>query len=160
MMFGTREYLAELANGHKVAAQRARAATLRPAQAQLAARMSEAKLAESMGGMVLSFGLYSFHPHRSERKEEAGWLDETIIGTGGTGALYRELKNEKHKVEDSQLAMLERLWAAGLDADVWRPTDWYSGRIERELRSIAAKNVKVDAVRYPQLTEPAAWGEW
>jgi len=160
MINGTAEYLDQLANSHKVAFQRERAATLRPTQARMAAAMSEAKLDKNVVSLILTFGLYSFHPHRSDRPEEAGWLDRTIIGTGGTGAIYRELKNEKHHVETTQLAMIQRLWDAGLDADVWRPCDWYSGRIEREIRSLAPKGARIDTARFPDLTQQAAWGEW
>lgn len=160
MKHGTTNDWKAIVDSHKVAAQRARAATLGTSRARIAAAMSEAKLDDNVVGMIAAFGLYSFHPHRSDRADEAGWLDRTIIGLHDTGAIYRELKTEKGKLTNGQATMIMKLWDAGLDADVWRPTDWLSGRIEAELRVLAPRVGALDSIRFPQLTEQPAWGEW
>jgi VRR-NUC domain len=50
------------------------------------------------------------------------------------GVLWRELKDARGKVSTEQAIWLSRLEVAGENAAVWRPADWLSGRIERELR--------------------------
>jgi hypothetical protein len=48
--------------------------------------------------------------------------------------LFRELKKEDGRVRPKQKEVLAAMAAAGLDADVWRPSDLKSGRIAKELR--------------------------
>ena len=60
-----------------------------------------------------------------------GWPDLTLIGHGR--ALYRELKSERGKLTPEQVAVLQLLRVNGQDAEVWRPSDLDSGRIQREL---------------------------
>ena len=66
----------------------------------------------------------------------AGYPDWTIVGPGGH--LFREAKSENGRRSRAQIAWSKVLTAAGLDYDVWRPADWHSGRIDAELRAIAA----------------------
>lgn len=47
--------------------------------------------------------------------------------------LVREVKTRVGKLSPLQQKWLDTLRAAGVDADVWRPGDWQSGRIQREL---------------------------
>ena len=74
--------------------------------------------------------------HNSDsRRAHRGFPDWVIAGPGGV--LWRELKREgKHPTEE-QDAWLCMLTDAGEDADVWRPSDLYSGRIARELAAVA-----------------------
>lgn len=69
-----------------------------------------------------------------------GWPDWTIVGPGGI--LFRELKSETGKPSPEQVVWLEKLRAAGGDADVWRPADWRSGRVQDELLACAGRQVK------------------
>ena len=48
--------------------------------------------------------------------------------------LWRELKSETGTATAEQKAWISALSLVGADVDVWRPRDWVSGRIERELR--------------------------
>lgn len=63
-----------------------------------------------------------------------GWPDLVVVGPGG--ALLRELKAEGEYPKPEQREWLAWLTAAGLDAGVWKPRDWRSGRIQEELRAI------------------------
>jgi hypothetical protein len=82
---------------------------------------------------IRDLGLWAYHTKRSDGSDK-GWPDLVIIGPGGV--LYREIKTEEGKVTTEQLDVMRRLEEAGQDVDVWRPTDWYSGRIQRELNAI------------------------
>jgi hypothetical protein len=55
-----------------------------------------------------------------------------LVVAGARGVMYRELKSATGKPTLDQ-----REWLALLGGAVWRPDDWLSGRIERELRAIA-----------------------
>lgn len=102
----------------------------------LAAAMSEKQLDGSVRRLMNDLGLapFAFHPYGPGRYRE-GYPDWTIAGP--RGLLFRELKTEKGRPTTAQKAWLQRLRALGLDADVWRPSDLYSGRITRELIAIA-----------------------
>jgi hypothetical protein len=60
-----------------------------------------------------------------------------VAGPGGI--LYRELKNQTNKLEPAQERWRDMLLAAGADWDLWRPIDWLTERIHRELRAIARR---------------------
>jgi hypothetical protein len=63
-------------------------------------------------------------------------LELDLVREGNLGAvIFRELK-VKAPVTAGQAEALEQLRAAGADADVWRPADLESGRIEAELRGV------------------------
>lgn len=64
-----------------------------------------------------------------------GFPDCVFVGL--SGSLLRELKSERGSLSPEQKQWLGWLKAAGLDADVWRPRDWHSGRIQKELRAIS-----------------------
>ena len=51
--------------------------------------------------------------------------------------MYRELKRQKENPTKAQREWIAALEAAGADVDVWRPADWYSQRIARELAALA-----------------------
>lgn len=52
-----------------------------------------------------------------------GWPDYVFCLKDGR-ILFRELKSLTGKVTEHQAAWLRRLSDAGLDATVWRPSDW------------------------------------
>jgi hypothetical protein len=81
---------------------------------------------------IRDMNLWAYHTKRSDRSDK-GWPDLVIIGTK---LIYRELKTEEGKLTPEQLDIIGRLEAAGQNVDVWRPTDWYSGRIIAELNDI------------------------
>ena len=80
--------------------------------------------------------------HNSDsRRAHRGWPDWCIARrarSGGRGAvIFRELKREGEDPTDEQQEWLDALRCAGFDVGVWRPSDYYSGRIQRELAALA-----------------------
>ncbi|MFI6228575.1 hypothetical protein ACIBCR_14840 [Micromonospora echinospora] len=63
-----------------------------------------------------------------------GWVDLTIVGPAGV--LFRELKSETGSLRPEQKQWVGWLTEAGQDVAVWKPRDWYSGRIQRELEAL------------------------
>lgn len=66
------------------------------------------------------------------RRSEPGWPDLAMVHPE-RGFILRELKAEKGRVSKAQHTWLHQLIAADQDAAIWRPRDWISGRIQREL---------------------------
>ena len=85
-------------------------------------------------GLLKDLNLRGYHTHDS-RRSESGYPDWTIAGC--RGVLFRELKREGKDPTGKQQEWLDDLAAAGQDADVWRPSDLLSGRIQRELTAIS-----------------------
>lgn len=75
-------------------------------------------------------GLGYYHTYDSRRSPK-GFPDCVIWGPGGV--IFRELKRQMMKPTDVQAACIETMQAAGQDVDVWRPSDWFDGRIYLEL---------------------------
>lgn len=102
--------------------------------------MSEAELQAAVVALAGILGWRVNHTRRSIGKGArwttatsiVGWPDLEIIGHGRV--LYRELKAEKGKLTEEQADVLRFLRANGQDAEVWRPSDLDSGRIQNELR--------------------------
>jgi hypothetical protein len=106
----------------------------RSGRALLAEAMSEDDLEESVRGACAQLGVYRYHP-KDSRRSEPGWPDDVLVGPGGI--LYRELKSEAGTVGPEQSRVIGLLRAAGADVQVWRPRDWVSGRVAREIAAIA-----------------------
>lgn len=68
------------------------------------------------------------------RRSQAGFPDLVLVSSSRRRALFRELKTEDGRVRPKQTAVLLAMVSAGLDADVWRPSDLQSGRIAKELK--------------------------
>ena len=96
--------------------------------------MTEAALEEEVRTICAQLGVYRYHPYDS-RKSQHGWPDDVLVGPWGI--LYRELKTQTGKVRPEQEDVIARLRRAGADVDVWRPSDWISGRISREVFAIS-----------------------
>src|SRR5690606_36045745 len=97
--------------------------------------MSEAQLLATIRQVCRTLGLLCYHTYDS-RRSEPGFPDLVIVGLGPGAVLYRELKSERGRLRPEQRIWLDALSRAGQDADVWRPGDFYSGRITRELASL------------------------
>jgi VRR-NUC domain len=65
-----------------------------------------------------------------------GWPDLVIVSWHGV--LWRELKTHTGRLSPEQRAFGEQLRQGGQNWDVWRPLDYLTGQIERELTRIAA----------------------
>lgn len=116
--------------------------------------MNEAILQDAVLDMAKALGWLTYHTHDS-RHSAAGFPDLTLLRP--PRLIMAELKGDGGKISDSQLA-----WGAGLQtvadcvwplhADVegllptereyalftyalWTPREWFSGEIERALRS-------------------------
>lgn len=98
--------------------------------------MSEAELEEQIRDACKKLGVLRFHV-RFSLGTTAGLPDDILIGPGGI--LWRECKKETGKPTPAQQKTGEALLAAGQDWAVWRPSDWLSGRIARELAAVARR---------------------
>lgn len=97
-------------------------------------RMDEAHLQRLVASLCHVLGVGHYHPSDS-RRSEAGFPDSVMWGAR---MMFRELKSENGRPSRAQLRVGAELRAAGADWSIWRPEDWYSGRIEREIRGILA----------------------
>jgi len=102
--------------------------------ALVADRMREDELFELIRGEMNARGLLFYHTYNS-RRSNPGFPDLVVVGP--RGILYRELKRQKKNPEPAQVVWIERLRLVGQDVDTWRPSDWFSERIHRELQQIA-----------------------
>lgn len=82
---------------------------------------------------AVGLDIYGYHTYRSDRSEP-GFPDWTFAGEW---VMFRELKKEKGRVSPEQRLWLAKLQRIGVDADIWRPSDLYSGRIAREITACA-----------------------
>lgn len=121
----------------------------------IAAAMDEATLQGHVAGLVATLAahhrvpVHHFHVVDS-RRMTSGWPDSTI--TGPYGVLYRELKTESEKPRPQQQLILDQLAAAGHDVGVWRPSDWLTHRVHREVLAVAWPEGRVP------LALARAWG--
>lgn len=100
--------------------------------------MSEAQLQDAVIELCrrLSVLVCHFRPARTASSwrtalsGDKGFPD--VVCAGERGTIFRELKSESGRLTAEQSE-----WLARLGGDVWRPSDWTSGRIEHELRHIA-----------------------
>lgn len=100
----------------------------------LAAVMSEAELQADIITYCEGRGLIVIRYPRPELLPVKGWPDLEIIGPDGT--LYRELKTMTGALTVEQRAVGSRLQRWGRNWAVWRPIDWWTGVIERQLCTI------------------------
>lgn len=78
---------------------------------------------------------YELRYHNPDsRRSQAGFPDLVLGSLSRRRVLFRELKTATGRVRPAQVICLKIMTLAGLDADVWRPEDLRSGRIQRELR--------------------------
>jgi hypothetical protein len=87
-------------------------------------------------GLADELGLSAWHWADSRQAAGQGWPDLTFCGRGRF--MYREVKTGMAKRTAAQISMGYQMIAAGYDYSVWRMVDYQFGRIERELRALAA----------------------
>lgn len=95
--------------------------------------MTEAELQHLVAEQCGQLELLHFHVPRSFGMAR-GWPDSVIIGCR---TIFRELKTDAGNLTREQITVGYRLKASGQDWNVWRPNDWATGRITRELESLA-----------------------
>lgn len=110
-----------------------------------AAAMTEAELEEQIRKLCEDLHVFRYHLPDS-RRVDAGFPDDVLIGPGGV--LFRECKTEKGTLRAAQRLVIGLLEAAGADVKVWRPSDLYSGTIQREIIGVSA--LKQASLRQPQ----------
>jgi hypothetical protein len=99
--------------------------------------MTEDQLMESIRDLCALLRLRAFHVYDARRCWSPGYPDLTICGPGGL--LFRECKTEHGTIRPEQTGWIHALKAARQNAGIWRPRDWFSGRIEQELRLLAGQ---------------------
>lgn len=95
--------------------------------------MTEAQLQSMTIDLAARIGWMSYHTHDS-RRSQPGFPDLVLVHPRQRRVLWRELKSEIGRLRSEQATWVEALRLVGQDVGVWRPSDWTSGRIERELR--------------------------
>ncbi len=129
----------DLQDAERAALERARREDSRAfLDAHLAGKMTEAELEEQIRDACTKLGILRFHV-RFSMGTTAGLPDDILIGP--RGILWRECKTARGKVTAAQQEAGNALTAAGQDWAVWRPADWYSGRIPRAGGDLAAVRV-------------------
>lgn len=93
--------------------------------------MKEATLEGLVRMTVLELGGLYYHTHDS-RRSDPGFPDCTILMPSGK-LMFRELKDQKGKLSPAQAVWRDRLLAAGFDWGLWRPSDWGTKAIFKEL---------------------------
>lgn len=121
-------------------------ATYRARQATV---MREKELEKHVRDACKTLGVIRVHQLRS-RGTQAGWVDDVLLGHNG--ALFRELKTARGRVSPAQEAMHAMMRQSGLDVAVWRPDDWYSGRILHEITAISGTREA-----FPRRRLPSGW---
>lgn len=101
---------------------------------QFAKTMRERELSELIRDACNRLKLRAYHTHDS-RRSDRGWPDLVIAGRDRV--IFRELKTETGRLSVDQVLWIEDLTRCGLHADVWKPSQWFSGQIMRELHALA-----------------------
>lgn len=98
--------------------------------------MLEAVLQARVEALCKQFGVRHYHTYNS-RRSPSGWPDSAMVGP--CGFMVRELKRQREKPTPTQQAWLDDLQRAGINAGVWRPADFISGRVQTEIAAIAGR---------------------
>jgi hypothetical protein len=94
--------------------------------------MTEAELQAKVLSEVKRCGLWALTVGDSTRAT-AGWVDVFVLGRG---ALAVELKSTDGRRSLYQIDVAQRLARAGLSYRLWRPEDWASGTVTKELEAL------------------------
>ena len=97
----------------------------------------EQQLQEQIITLAEGLGFKTYHPYDS-RRSNPGWPDLVLAHPRSGALIFRELKKEDNYPTPEQREWIETLRGCGQDVGVWKPRDWASGRIERELRAGAS----------------------
>lgn len=90
--------------------------------------MSEKQLQAVIIASAQRYGWLIYHTYDS-RRSAPGYPDLHLVHTAAGLSVFRELKTETGRLSPQQTTWLGALQQVGVDADVWRPRDWFTGRI-------------------------------
>lgn len=108
-------------------------------------RTSEEALLGEVLLLASKLGVLAFHVWDSRTVVGPGFPD--LVLAGENGVLVRELKKERGSMSPDQTRWYYRLRAAGIDCELWRPSDLASGRVREELERIAGSNMTYNGHR-------------
>lgn len=103
--------------------------------------MKESELQKAVIDLARTLGWRVYHtlPARvrgdrwvTPTQGDAGFPD--LILVRATRCMAVELKAEKGLMRQGQVEWINALAAASVEVDVWKPSDWHSGRIEQRLK--------------------------
>jgi len=104
---------------------------------QTARNMSEKELSQLVADFAESLGWFVYRTWNS-RNSPSGFPDIVAVetNTGGRQAriICAELKTERGELTEAQARWLDGLHNTGVEAYLWRSSDWMSGTIEAVLR--------------------------
>lgn len=100
--------------------------------------MSEATFQSQILALCKHLGLLTYHTYDS-RRSQPGFPDLVIVGS--RKMLFRELKTDLGRVSPEQAQWLDALRQLGVDADVWRPSDWPT-RVHAELLGLGRLSLR------------------
>lgn len=103
--------------------------------AQRAAKLPEQQLQELILAAAARYGWLGYHTHDS-RRSQAGFPDLVLVHEGRRLTLFRELKKQNGRATPEQKEWLAALTAAGQDAAIWRPLDWFDETIPNLLAGV------------------------
>lgn len=111
--------------------------TLEQFNASRSSRMRESTLQGIVRSVALRCGYLYYHTHDS-RRSDPGFLDTELLSNPREWPVEKplrqmwiELKTETGKLTEDQELRIEALTLMGREVYVWRPSDWFSGEIER-----------------------------
>ena len=98
--------------------------------------MSEDELLGSTVALAEYLHILVFHV-RDSRTLKIGQGFPDLVLAGSAGVIFAELKGFDDVLSSAQKSWKWKLQAGGAHWQLWRPPDWFTGRIEHELRRIA-----------------------
>ncbi|QEP08750.1 VRR-NUC domain-containing protein [Glutamicibacter sp. ZJUTW] len=99
---------------------------------------SEAVFQSNVIRLAKSLGYMRIYHTKDSRGSEAGFPDLVMIHGKTKQVLFVELKSQGGRVSAAQELWLDDLRLGGQFAEVWRPSDWVSRRVEKVLRGGAS----------------------
>lgn len=97
--------------------------TVRAVSLALDPKMSEASFQAKVLHLAHLFGWRTYHTHDS-RRSNPGWPDVALWHPRRGQFVLAELKAQKGRVSPAQVTTLAELQQCGVDAYLWRPSDW------------------------------------
>lgn len=94
--------------------------------------MTEARFQSIVVAAAQRAGWMVYHTHDS-RRSEPGYPDLHLVHETRHLSMMRELKTEKGRISPTQKRWIAALDGAGVDVGVWRPMDWFTERITKQL---------------------------